>query len=76
MPYRQFSHDEWWPVITLAADGGTNFFEVDRAEFTEEELAEIHQLERDFDKWQIKMAERFKVEVPSSGQFLLDDQGD
>jgi len=74
MPYRQYSHEEWWPVIRLNKDSDEeNFFGVAKAEFTDEELSEIHQLERDFEKWQIKMAERFGVEPPTE-DFVLDEQ--
>jgi hypothetical protein len=52
---RFLCYTEWYPVYSLRVDGGT-----ESREFTEEELADLARVEREFQVWQHKLVERFE----------------
>lgn len=58
MVKRYLNWDEWYPVLSLREE----FYDWDKqppAEFTEEELADLCRVGREFKAWQKKIAERF-----------------
>ncbi len=47
--------DEWWPVLSV--EDHTSIYD-DWAEFTSEEIADLLRVEREFNAWQARLAER------------------
>lgn len=58
MPKKYLMADEWYPVCTLIDEDASN----GQAEFTEDELADIRRIDREWNDWQSKIRERFKIQ--------------
>lgn len=66
------AQEEWNPLTLYAGGEGDTSA---TAEFTDEELADLVRVQREFQEWQRKIAERFKYEYPfHPNDFVLYEQ--
>lgn len=69
MPRLALGYEEWFPIQILAPSDGANGY---LAEFSDEELADLQRVGREFEAWQDKISKRFGIRrgergIPAKG---------